>query len=228
MEAKNFKRNIKSLSAISFILLRKRVLVGGGVFVVFFFFLFLVSCTKQSLTPREYADWIVNGDNGLLAKNEIGKYEFSALYKPIEYIVLMQTKNDLITKETIAEESKNFEGMQYYTFQIVSKDGKELMASNIQSEQQYYGRLEYFMSSMQDDISLVQGNDTLPCLLFHFERNYGMTPSANFVLGFDKPQNGMEYADRILMYYDRILGCGPVKLSISGKSISNIPKLETK
>ncbi len=184
----------------------------------------LAACQKRSLTPMEYVSWVNKEDNGCLVKKEIGQFEFALQYKPIEYVVLMEEKDEHLKKQVLEKRMTELKGMQYYTLKITSKEGKEFLKTGISSEEEYYGRLQYFVSAMQDDLALIEGKDTLPCLLYHFERNYGLAPYNNIVLGF-KTGNEGKAEDKTLIYEDQVLGLGPVRLTINGKDISNTPNL---
>jgi hypothetical protein len=93
----------------------------------------------------------------------------------------------------------------------------------MRTEGDYFQRLEYLTSNVQNDISLIEGTDTIPCGLCHYERNYGLSPYANIVLGFKKASGKNEKQDRIFVYDDQIWGVGKIMLKISNSDIDNVP-----
>lgn len=193
--------------------------------------LLLTSCGKETLAPKEYVNFIRSEKSGLLVSKTIDGFEFSLLYKPCEYIALMQDKDENISKIALDEKIKLMQGMQYYTFTIKTESGQELMREGISAENEYYERLDYIVSYMQNDLSLIDGKDTLPCALFHYERNYNVAPQNNFVLGFEKPKSttgeGANNAtDKTLVFNDQILGIGKLMLTINSSAIQNIPQLK--
>lgn len=189
--------------------------------------LLLTSCGKEMLAPKEYVSYIRTEKNGLLVSKSIGGFEFSLLYKPCEYIALMQDKDEHMAKATLDEKIKPMKGMQYYTFTIKTESGQELMREGISADNEYYERLDYIVSYMQNDLSLIDGKDTLPCALFHYERNYNVAPQNNFVLGFEIPKGTADKAaDKTLVFNDQILGIGKLMLTINGNDITNIPQLK--
>jgi len=197
----------------------------GKYFGVFLLFT-VVSCRVKELKPFEYVKWIDDDANGLNVKKEIGEYEFSVIYKPLEYIVLMETKDQNIKKDFLQKRMKELGNMQYFTFRVKSKKNREIMRAGIKSENEYYSRLEYFVSDAQDDISLIEGKDTLSCLLYHFERNYGVSPSNSIVLGFEKDRLENSY-DKTLVFNDHVLGVGPICLTLKNNDINKLPALIT-
>jgi hypothetical protein len=92
---------------------------------------------------------------------------------------------------------------------------------------EFTSRLAYFTGIMQQDIFLVEGKDTLPCLLYHFERTYGVDPRSTFLLGFPLAQVKNEaMVDKTLFFDDRGLGSGPVMISISNENLNTLPSLK--
>lgn len=191
--------------------------------------LLLTSCGREILAPKEYVNFIRSEKSGLLVSKTIDGFEFSLLYKPCEYIALMQDKDESMSKAALDEKIKPMEGMQYYTFTIKTESGQELMREGINAENEYYERLDYIVSYMQNDLTLIDGKDTLPCTLFHYERNYNVAPQNNFVLGFEKPKaaaGANAATDKTLVFNDQILGIGKLMLTINSSAIQNIPQLK--
>lgn len=180
-------------------------------------------CARQSLAPSEYVNWVRDESNGLKVEKEIAGHLFQLQYKPSEYEVLMQTPDVQLSKKSLSEYEENAGGLQFYTLTIVTADHREISSSGIADETEYEQRVMYAMSEMQYDFELIDGNDTLPCVFFHCERNFNISPENNILLGFDKSANTI--TDKTLIYTDRLLDCGPVKLTIKAEDIENIPEL---
>ncbi len=206
----------------------KALLIGSALCVALGSWLLLNSFKKASLSPVEFRSWVKDADNGLWVSKTIDNYKLSLLYKPVEYMVINENKNEQLTAALMEKGIKEYGNMQYYTLRIESQEGGELLKVGITDESQYAQRLEYFMSAMQDDISLADGADTLACILYHFERDYGMSPHAQFVLGFEgtTKKRQEQNKDKELIVNDRILGLGAVHLLIQGKNIDKIPAIK--
>ena len=78
---------------------------------------------------------------------------------------------------------------------------------------------------MQKDISLLDGKDTVPCDLYHFERAYDVSPSATILLGFTASKKTKN--DKTLIIYDRTFNKGTVKFLFKASELNNKPKLKT-
>lgn len=187
------------------------------------FVVMIVSCGVKSLTSDEYVEWIEDPDNGLNLTKEFQDVTFQILYKPVNYIIAKELKNGGINKTEIPSRILELDSLQYFTLRIKSNKSDELLRAGINSEDEYYQRLEYFMGPMQDDIKLIEGNDTIPCALFHYERSYGLAPYNNFVIAFSKSINNNE--DKFFLFEDNILGTGNVMFKLNNSDLKNIPNI---
>ena len=114
--------------------------------------------------------------------------------------------------------------MQYIDLKISALSaGENLLSSELDSENEYFERLDYFVTYAQQDIRLIQGKDSLSPALYHFERNYGLAPYNTLLLGFELGEQG---AHRDLIIDDKVLGIGRVKFFFDDSDISNSPKLK--
>lgn len=180
---------------------------------------------EEYLDSENLIAWVEDASNGLIVEKEINEYRFSTIYKPLDYIVAKDLNKNEITKEELATNKAEIEDLQYFTFRIGLKANEgDLLKHNLREANEYYARVEHFSFAMQNDIVLFQGQDTLKCVLYHFERTYGATPFLNFNLAFEKTLNN---GDKTLIIDDQVLGIGRVKLTIPKEKIIKAPKLKT-
>lgn len=194
------------------------------------------SDTPSKLSSVEYMKWIEDAENGIKVNKTIGNFTYSALYKPYEYLALIDLKKDSPTKQEVNKVINEYNDYQYFTFRITANDqNTELLKVNLHSEDDYYSRIEYFSFKMQNDLKLIEGTDTLNCVMFHFERIYGLAPYATFVIGFpltkaeeQNIKNGKKivYNDKTIKFTDNIFGAGNVYINMKAENLNRIPKLE--
>ena len=197
------------------------VILFGNVILLFF-----ASCAPSSLSPEKYKSWVESESHGLKVKKDVGDFTFTFQFKPLPYIALIESR-DLNVKETFIQKRTNeMAGMQYFTLTITSKDRKEILASHAASESEYYDRLQYLVADAQNDISLIQGKDTLPCKLYHFERDYGISPNAKLLLGFESAKGDQEKENKVLLFDEKILGGGRIFMAINASDINKLPQLK--
>ncbi|NUQ23117.1 MAG: hypothetical protein HUU34_04140 [Saprospiraceae bacterium] len=155
--------------------------------------------------------------------NQESGIQHSATYLPAEWLAIKEAGVDQPEKITAA--LAEYEGLEYYRMRIELLGGQgDVLQHGASNTDEYYARVSYFSFDMQKEISLIAGQDTFTCKLFHFERNYGAAPYADFMLGFDEPEGNN--LDRILIYEDRVFSDAPITMTISGKNINSIPKLK--
>jgi hypothetical protein len=183
---------------------------------------------KMVTMPSEnYITWVRNPQNGLVKTKTIDDLKFTVQYKPYEYIVCLEERSDKVADTTMKRKVKELDGMQYYDLKILLKTNEgELLKSGINSMEEYDKRVKYFSFGMQNDIQLVDGKDTLPCVMYHFERAYDATPVCTLLLGFNK-DNSNAAKPKTLLVYDRTFNKGLLKFTFTEKRLQTLPKLLT-
>lgn len=187
---------------------------------------YLTGCKALSqLSALDFVAWVENPDNGLRESKTLDGICFDLQYKPAEYVVL---RENLVIPGSAAEmnnETSLLSDMQYFTLRISREDGRDLLQDEPNGMDQFSARLVYFSGAMQHDIKLIDGNDTLPCQLFHFERTFGVDTRSTFLVGFQSRSTD-ELNDKTFVFEDHELGVGPVMITIEKESIQNIPLLK--
>ena len=194
----------------------------------------LFSAPREELLPAQYIQWVENPEHGLICSNTIENYTYTAFYKPLDYVVLKDLDSISSDPNQFKMQSNDYNGLQYYTLTIERSDGgsEELLRYDLASTEDYFARIEYYSFKVQNDVILLEGNDTLACRMSHFERAYGLQSKAKIILGFDKRKGEVSKtseqanADKTLVFYDRIFGAGIVKLRIDKSILNSIPKLK--
>ena len=184
------------------------------------------SCQQEPLAPDQFAQWVENPENGLKVTQAVGGVEFELHYRPHDYIALLESKHrEKFGSEELEKRREELSGLQYYSLKLRRTSGEDLMTGALNSEQEFYGRVDYFSSAMENDLRLVDGSDTLSCSLFHLERTYGISPYKTVLLAF--PESDGASSDKHLIYNDQVLGTGPVHMTIPREKIEAIPELNT-
>jgi hypothetical protein len=186
--------------------------------------------TPVALKPLHYVDWVESSENGLIKNRSIDVFRYTLQYKPLEYMLVKDVgPNALVSKKVYDSLYTQYDGkMEYYTFSIEdTQSGDELIKTRLSAREEYDQRLLYFSFYIQNDLQLVAGKDTFPCTLAHFERTYGISSKANFMLGFPTgKQASVKDAGRTLIYHDPFFGNGIIKLKIEEKDLQKIPVLK--
>lgn len=185
----------------------------------------LLSCSSN-LGKKEYYEWISKPSNGLVKEFENNFFKLSVQYKPVEYMVATENKREKLTNEQFQEAIDLKNELQYFNIKIESKTGEEVLKTNIQSEEDYYLRTNYFLGDFENDLLLIEGKDTLSPVLYHFERTYGALPFNTISIAFKNISNN-KY-DKEFLLLDRALGFDLQQFFFLEKDINNIPGLKIK
>lgn len=169
-------------------------------------------------SPRELVAYVNNAENGYLREKEIDNIKFSALYKPLDYIVACENMKSHAAALQV-------EDLQYVDFRITVEDFEmEFLKYDLDSPRQYSERVDYCAFKMQKDLKLIDGKDTLPCLLFNFERAYDVVPYGHFQAAFPASHSQV-LSNKTLLFQDRLFGKGLVKLTFKPNDLIKVPKL---
>lgn len=178
-----------------------------------------------ALDARSYVAWVEDPSHGLRVARDAGGYRIEALYTPPEYVVLRERRLAPPTAAQLAARKTELGNLQYVTLRIGARSGQDVLVAGAGSNEEYFARLDYALAAMQSDLHLRDGDgNTSACVLYHFERTYGIAPHATFVLGFEPGRTGSD-ADRTLVLDDRVLGFGRVELPIRGRDLRRVPRL---
>jgi len=177
----------------------------------------------KELLPIEYVQWVRDERNGLRIKKQDGNYVYELQYQPIEYLVVLQERSEEIKASTLKEEAKKRGDLHYFTFKMATTKGKGILSDKdlfIENKE------IYLLSGLQQDFMLTEGNDTLNCVMLHFESANNLVPYDQCVLAFEKSENPT--SDIVFLFRAEKYSDEWVKIPIKRENLSRIPKLKTK
>lgn len=189
----------------------------------------LVSCNK-GVAPQEYVKYIENPGNGLKITEQVNGVGYSLQYEPAAYCVMLEKRSFSIPQDIFKKEYERFKGLEHYTFRI-EKSSIDSLVNKLGDTSKYKKAVaEYFDFWIQKDIKMIEGSDTIPCSICQADANTGIMQYYTFSLGFsnrntqDVPLN--EQADRTILFNNKVLHTGNVKLDVKGKDVKSIPELK--
>lgn len=176
----------------------------------------------KELSPVEYANWVENSKNGLKVKQQDGEFIYEIQYQPLEYLVVLQERKEQLEQSLLKQEIEKREGLNYFTFKLSTIHGTGIFSDkNIHMDNKDL----YLLSGIQNDIKLLNGKDTLNCVMCHVELSNNLLPYDQCVLAFEKDEdsgNDITFLYRTGKYAD-----GWIQLTVKRKDIKRIPKLKT-
>jgi len=185
----------------------------------------LYSCTPTVKSPKELQQYILEPSHGLLQQKEINGTTIKLTYKP-GMLFANQEINvyDTFNKKQIDDIMGRYNKQLYFILSL-SRGNKEILSTY--NNQQWFGQMvNQFAFGMGEDVSLVTDRgDTLQLLDFHHPRMYGMAPSTDILMAFEKPD--MKKSKELKFEMKDIgLQTGDVKFKIKTKDIRKVPKLK--
>jgi len=196
--------------------------------IVVFAILMLSACISGTtrVSALEYRE-VINKERGLRVEEKYGPVTLAARYRPIEELIVEGLHDRNLDDSLYHSLYNKHKDLQYFTFTVSSDETKEILSHNNMEEDSYFQMLDYLSNGIQNDFYLVENGDTLPCLLCHYERNYGLTSLNRISLAFqNKHKTNMKYTgDKILAYEDKLFDIGLVHFKIREESLNNLPIL---
>jgi hypothetical protein len=183
---------------------------------------------QKRLLPADYIRWVNDTVNGLVKDTVVGDYRFTLMYRPAEMMLLKDTQSKTLRKADIKAMKKDYAGVLYFVLHITPLKNAVIpgLLPALQRKSIFDSEVNYFSFGMQQDVKLVERNDTLPCLSFTYERTFEYAPYYSFLLVFEDKNN--KNIDKTFVYNDKLLGTGIVRLRFSGEKFQKIPKIKIK
>lgn len=200
-----------------------RVLNNSIVILLFGAFLALSSCEISSFDrAADYVSWVENKDNNLRQEKRIGDLIYILQYKPHMYIALQELNTPNPQESEIKTKLDELGVLAYFNLRIKHANNADVVKHLISSPEEFMQRSNYLSFEFQQDITMVQSGDSIPCLLFQEVKNYGIAPYVDFVLGFNQIS---EVNDLQVVINDHGFNTGLVKFTIPSTTLKNIPEL---
>lgn len=153
----------------------------------------IVSCSsskKEFASVDEFEAYINDANNGYIQSNEVGELLFEARLTP----PFSDDPNPQFTVQ----------------LRISRQDGKPVLETNTSSKSEVLEREGYLSFDLAKDVEVEYDGKTVPCLLHHYERNYGLKPSIDVLFQFPALKEIKE--DPVFVYRDQQFGEGLIKI----------------
>ncbi|MBC7865242.1 MAG: hypothetical protein IAF38_19865 [Bacteroidia bacterium] len=174
------------------------------------------SCGNKSseFTPQTFVAFVENKDNGFFKEKQMGNLLYKIKYEPVAYQAARKVINgEIKDRNQWNSFMKERGGLNYFVIEIENaRSESDVLMEEVQGNEMYLQRVNYFSYDFERDISFVPGNDTLPCALFHYENSYGGTPKLKFLVAF---QNKEGDKGRTVVINDRVFNNGNIKFEMN-------------
>lgn len=201
--------------------------------IVSILLVFIFSCQRRG--PKSY-DIASGADVKAFVESEKKKNTYDIKIKEVNF-KLRHISNEQMALRDLDDVSKatqasfdsilkGYEGLLFFHLEV-SIDGfnEELIHYGLDqgSASALEERTAYYAFDMQKDISIVLAEkDTIPCTIYHYERNYGVSPQNSFMLGFE----ASHLKNAVLVYDNKYLPTGTVKFALSEQDLLTHPQIK--
>ena len=183
--------------------------------------------TKKNLDASEYKLWMVENQKSLTRSKQLGDMIYQVFYLPTEFVILKENMSEGESDINVDSLLPIYSQYYYFKFRISNLAFKEeLLKYNLLSYESYEDRVKYFSFQVSNELSLIEGNDTIPCAFSHFERVYGIDPGLTLNCGFLKNNSTKSHiSDLVFLFRDKLFGSGNVSIALPSQIIHNCPVL---
>ena len=175
----------------------------------------------------EFNAWVAAEENNLVKSKSVSEINYKMSFVPKELMAFNELKSQEYTKEEFETALTHYKDMSYFNFRIEIPEGEgELLKHKLSSPQQYDARINYMSFKMQQDIILVQNNDTLFPGIFHFERIFEIAPFTTVMIAFDNQKFNPE-KEFTIIYNDQLFNKGYLKYYYQPNLLIDLPKINS-
>lgn len=215
----------------------KNTLVVSKHYIFIFFLLCLVfgfnSCGKGKndvyviSSGSDAKDFVEKEAEKNSYEKKIKEVNFKLKYISNDQMALQQI-NDLSQINQLQFDSivRNYDSLLFFSLEIdIDNFSEELLKYKLDEnvDASYNERVDYYSFGMQKDINIVLSEkDTIPCVLYHYERNYGISPKNKFMIGFKTSK----LKDAVFVYENKFLKTGTIKFEIKEQDILNHTRIK--
>lgn len=172
----------------------------------------MTSCSAPKAGDDDYMSWVRDYRSGMHVRHVQNDLTFDVQFQPSEYM-WMQRNGDF-NADAFDSQRSDLDGMQYFTLNIYSDDGKtDMITRRAAGDKDREKELLYYFSyRFQNDISVSDGTRQVPCTIFHYEQH----GTKSFVLGFKKVATAIDGVTLIIS--SPLVDMDPVKIKVSTDS----------
>jgi len=188
----------------------------------------IAGCSEQKqVSPRTYLQWVQNPANGLQITHKKGPYTFTMQFEPLPYKALKRTglsNSGASNKQAIRRAKAEMEGLQYFLLKVSAKQATRLLPDKKDGkpDKKLHNYLAY---DIYQDVKLLQGNDTLDCVMHNYEPPIQGAQYLRLQFAF-KPAKNAPKTNKTILLQDNAWTRQTIHFQFDKKDLANIPTLK--
>lgn len=202
--------------------MRKRNRKPCLITVILLFFAIISGCgSKSGLSVRDYIAWFGKQDCPLAKTQEQDGYKYELRYQTADCLALKEIAEEELTNRKLKEELKARNGLYYFLLRITPTEEKKQKFLEEESRS-----ISWLSFGAKEDIKLIQGKDTLSCVMNQFEPSMGIMPYQSFNIGILKPEKEKQdnpNTDIKILFTDKVNSGKQIVFTIKASDFKQIP-----
>jgi len=137
-------------------------------------------------SPQSYINKLHKSEGTFIQTKSFNGTDIKVMYQPPHYlasreVIASDDRSSIDVGSLIEDYSNSFN----YVLRMESLSSSGFLQNIISDQTEYQELVEYLSFSIQDDLSMVMGEEEFPCSFVHFERNYDVAPIVQIQVGFN-------------------------------------------
>ncbi len=188
----------------------------------------LLGCNNEKLKPKEYLKWFQTNANAVVASFEDNNIVYELIYFPAEYILLLQQPNpSKIDSEKFNADLDEISKIDYYCLRMYSKKKHfDLLKQDNPQKETVDLRSEILSFKINSAVRLFNCDDTLNCIMHHYENSAGIKPYHSVLFAFENVSCQSDSVAATFIYKDILFSSNDIKyINVPKEIINQMPKL---
>ncbi len=180
----------------------------------------------NSSTAEDMTDYITSPKNNLSETVTVNGLNLKVQFEPVDFLIYKERSDEIKVAEDLESLRSAYTELEYYNFEILAdnKSTREYLSTLfIDTELDFINYLDF---SIQGDIYLVQGLDSVACSYLHREISDAITNKIHYLIGFSS--NEIKKSDRNIYIKSRFKEVPDLSFIVSNEQIESMPHLKIK
>ncbi len=188
-------------------------------FLVLGLSLLFIGCSKSNLSPKEMITWLEDKENGLIKQEIIDGAKYTVTLHPSQYL----EARAIIENDSFMLANCNDQNCSIIVKMEPTDNQTQFLKLGVVQKEEPFGRINYYMNGFQNDIKILNGDDTLTVENLIYERLYNVSPAQLILFGF-KVKN---FNNSIkVIFEDRAINTGKMQFEFSSDVLTSIPRIK--
>ena len=175
----------------------------------------------NEIPVNAYIAWFGKKDCPVIKKQLQDGYQYELRYLSADCMALKDIPEKELSYSKLKEELKARSGLFYFLLRVTPPEDKKQKFIEEESKS-----IRWLSFDSKNDIKVIQGKDTLHCVMNQFEPSMGIMPFQSFNIGIQKPEDFKDkdpITDIKLLFTDKVNSGKQIVFIIKASDFKQIP-----